>query len=369
MDILIKNHNPETIDTFIVVVTFNSGDFIENCIKSIAASDYRKWFLAVVDNNSRDDTVEKISALSNSGDLCLYDGNFKLIRLRKNTGFAAAVNHSVLKCLLKQDTGLAQNIRFLVFVNPDLVLEKDSLSNLIDTFGKFKETAATGGQDLLSHPGDKAGNSGQSGNSKQSGRPKQEGSSGPHSAGAVSGIIYDYDRRYIQNAGGKVRDNFITWHLDRPADDLNSYQVDYSSGALFATKLSYFKKLKGFDGGYRPLYFEELDFCLKIKRLGLLSVVNPLVFARHFECASVEKFSSAFYRHYHKNRIRCAVLNLSFGDFFSKFLPAESGWIKNEAGRDQGTALFFAYFLNFLFLLYNLTIKIKNRINLLNFNK
>jgi hypothetical protein len=67
-----------------------------------------------------------------------------------------------------------------------------------------------------------------------------------------------------------------------------------------------------------------------------------------------------FYRYYHKNRVRCAIMCLSFGGFLKKFIPAEIKWLREKATPDQYKAVFFAYFLNFLFLMYNLSIKIRN---------
>jgi hypothetical protein len=90
------------------------------------------------------------------------------------------------------------------------------------------------------------------------------------------------------------------------------------------------------------------------------SIVSKNVVARHFEGASVRKFSRNFYKYYHKNRIRCAVLNSTCRSFFTIFIPAEVKWVKNAATRDQVSAIVLSYFLNFLFLPYNLIIRLKN---------
>ena len=132
------------------------------------------------------------------------------------------------------------------------------------------------------------------------------------------------------------------------------------SGALFMMKLGLFVRLGGFDSGYRPVYFEELDLCLKLKKLGQYPYIISSAVARHFEGASVVKFSKKFYKYYHKNRIRCAVINYSFFDFLKYFFPAESKWMRTGATKDQFFAIMYGYFLNFLFLPYNLSIKLLN---------
>ncbi|MBN1298777.1 MAG: glycosyltransferase family 2 protein [Actinobacteria bacterium] len=323
-------------DTFIVLITYNSSDFIEKCIKSICDSDFKNWFLAILDNNSSDDTVKKIQQLKKERKSCILDdSNSRLIKLSKNIGFAAGVNYLVFDFLAKNATAEMPGIKYLILINPDLVLEKSSLANLVKALEKQNKAELIAGK-----------------------------------TGAVGGIIYDYDKKQIQNAGGVLKDNFITFHLKNPpvqSEGKQPYAVDYTSGALMGMKMAHFKSLGGFDSGYRPLYFEELDLCLKLKKVSLLPKIAPDVFARHFEGASVKKFSSNFYKHYHKNRIRCAIINIGFTGFFTKFIPSEIKWLKEEATCDQKSAIFWAYFLNFLFFLYNLAVRIKNKKILSNF--
>ena len=312
------------LNTFIVIITYNSADYIENCFDSINISCNRNCFLAVIDNNSRDGTEVKIqNFISSSGEF--NENNFKFIKLNINIGFAAAVNFAVFNFLLKERAEPLQNIEYLVLLNPDIVLESGSISNLIKTFKLAK-----------------------SGNSFETDK----------AIGVAGGLIYNYDKNKIQHTGGAFRDNFITYHLINPSS--SKYLPGYVTGALFATKISYFVSLGGFDSGYRPVYFEELDYCLKIKKMGLSIIVNPEVKAKHYGAASIKKFSPNFYRYYHKNRIRCAILNLSLVLFFKKFFPAEIKWLKNEATQDQCKPLLYSYFLNFLFLPYNLIIRLKN---------
>ena len=88
------------INTLIIVVTFNSEAFIEKCLGSIMSSSFNRWFLVVLDNNSRDLTINKVNQFVSSSKK-LNSANFKLIKLNKNIGFAAAVNHVVFNLLLR----------------------------------------------------------------------------------------------------------------------------------------------------------------------------------------------------------------------------------------------------------------------------
>ncbi len=314
------------IETLIVVVTYNSSGYIENCINSILASDYKKWFLTIIDNNSSDDTAEKITELTadnisgKTGSFSIADSkNFKLLKMVKNAGFARAVNYSVYKYPYGlPDAGL-NHVKNLILINPDLCIEENTLSELLHSLGCMSD------------------------------------------CGAAGGLIYDYEGKKVQHAGGRVEDNYITSHIvETTGNKISIYPVDYVTGALFATKMDVFKDLGGFDTGYRPAYFEELDYCRKLYLSGLKPYINLNACAKHFEGASSGKFSYNFYRYYHKNRIRCAIINYGFIRFFNKFIPSEIKWLRLQTTKDQRRPLFEAYFLNFVFLFYNLMIKIRN---------
>lgn len=394
------------LNTLIVVVSYNSESFIGNCLRSISEQTYKKWFLVVLDNNSCDNTVTRVKKFKNYSS-CISSENFKFISLGKNLGFAGGVNYVVFN-FASTKKELDDNIRYLVLVNPDLSLEKDTLKNLILPFevnsGAYDTSHVNSPNSLLKY----------SGNSKK--------------IGVVGGLILDYEKDTVQHLGGRISINFITSHIEygkkykyekkykwkndsknapetgsdtepgsvpkslsvptseswrfdgseKPGDLkesgdllngckdlLNNFpgelvEVDYVTGALFATRYNLFKKLGGFDSGYRPAYFEEVDYCIKLKRLGEKVVVNPFSVARHFEGASVGKFSRKFYCYYHKNRIRCALINMTFVDLFRKFAREEFKWIKSKATRDQKSSLLYAYFVNLFFSPYNLLIKFRN---------
>ena len=369
--------------SLIVIVTYNSADFIEDCLISITEQDYREWQLAMVDNDSSDDTVKRIRHLWNQT-TAFNAENFRLITLKKNIGFARAVNHAVFNVIRtaagaedKKSSNKRSSSRHnrailsrkgqrgisgyrtyadkrggravgdlfdhLILLNPDICLLPGALKNLTGTFNR------AGGRQI----------------------------------GACGGLILDYEKDVVQHLAGRITPNFITYHegvgislssLDRgPGDDNISghavgggtikeelMEADYVTGAFFATRFSLFVRAGGFDKGYRPVYFEELDYCLKLKEAGWRIVSDLSARCRHFEGASVKKFSGRFYRHYHKNRIRCAVINLDIPEFIRFFIPAELKWLLRSATGDQALPVLYAYFINKLLLLYNLGVKIKN---------
>jgi len=314
--------------SLVIIVTYNSSQFIENCLKSVALQTYKDWQLILVDNDSTDDTVKRIRSFRNQS--IVLDGyNFKNICLKRNIGFSGAVNYVAFNTA--KITGKKIDFKYLVLLNPDIYLLPDALENLVATFDPVRQV-------------------------------------GDHDIGVAGGLILEYEENIIQHKRGKVTTNFITYHegvgekykglaadMERPI--LGS---DYVTGAFFATPFSLFINAGGFDRGYRPVYFEELDYCLKLREAGWRIVSNMNAGCRHFEGASVKKFSNRFYHNYHKNRLRCALLNIALTDLLRLFIPAELRWLRNGATRDQVTALLYAYFINCLFILLNLAVKIKN---------
>lgn len=331
-------------ESIIIIVTYNSQDFIEKCLRSILIQNYKEWFLIVVDNASTDNTAAVVREFRNMYPE-ISPANFKLIVLKKNNGFAGAVNYAVFNFLNIKKKDLEKHAEFLVLLNPDVCMNRDSLKKMISLYKKTNQEKIKDSR-----------------------------------IGAAGGLILDYKKDTIQHMGGKVSSNFITSHINcgrnysefkkelnsqkKRRKNLNSVNgitdVDYATGAFFVTEFKLFKDMGGFDTGYRPAYFEELDYCLKLKKIGRRVVVNPFSVARHFEGASVKKFSRNFYKFYHKNRIRCAVVNLGFFGFLKSFIGTEVRWAGKKATRDQFLPLFYAYFLNLLFLPYNLIIKLKN---------
>ena len=94
-----------------VIVTFNSGQSIERCLNSIASQGISRRQIVVVDNASRDNTVEKIKNTKISLTLILND---------TNRGFAAACNQGVAEA----DADL------IMLVNPDAQLGPNAVREL-----------------------------------------------------------------------------------------------------------------------------------------------------------------------------------------------------------------------------------------------
>ncbi|MGJ7582960.1 glycosyltransferase family 2 protein, partial [Variovorax sp. RHLX14] len=69
--------------------------------------------------------------------------------------------------------------------------------------------------------------------------------------------------------------------------------VGYCSGAFLMTRLSDWHALGGFDRRYAPAYYEEVDYCLRLRERGLRVVYEPWACVDHFEFGSEGKHGDA----------------------------------------------------------------------------
>jgi GT2 family glycosyltransferase len=110
-----------------VVVSYNSGHVIEACLKRLlqagAESRGPQVRIVVVDNNSTDNTVEVVTAVS---------ADIQVIQNDKNLGFARAVN---IGCREVNDEAI-------LLINPDAVLETGALSLLLEELVHTPDLAA-----------------------------------------------------------------------------------------------------------------------------------------------------------------------------------------------------------------------------------
>lgn len=100
----------------VIIVTFNNQDDIKKCINSVVPQIHSWDEIVIVDNNSKDNTVEIINSIKRN------IKNIKIIKNSKNNGFAIAVNQGIKKA--------SKNTTHYLLLNPDCILGKNSIKNL-----------------------------------------------------------------------------------------------------------------------------------------------------------------------------------------------------------------------------------------------
>jgi hypothetical protein len=126
--------------------------------------------------------------------------------------------------------------------------------------------------------------------------------------GAVGGRIRFADG-LLQEAGGIIWSDGTTAHVGRdlPAGDpsyLVARDVDYCSANGLLVTRSAWEAADGFDESYYPAYYEDVDLCMTLRRLGLRTVYEPTATLRHLETQS----SSSSYRRFLMDRNRATFV-------------------------------------------------------------
>ncbi|MEX2130293.1 MAG: glycosyltransferase [Pseudohongiellaceae bacterium] len=224
-----------TIDVSIILVFFNKAELSYLCLKSILAHAGSNYEVVIIDNASTDESVL----------LCSRIKGARISRNSENAGFVHAVNQAV-----QLATG-----ETLLLLNNDAVLEPDSVEAALKTLNSRDDV------------------------------------------GAVGGMIRLLDGK-LQEAGSIIWDDGSCVGYGRGNDPeqpeyMFQREVDYCSGAFLMFNRELFAKMGGFDEAFAPAYYEESDFCIRLKKQGYKVIYEPRARITHYEFASSGGFSNA----------------------------------------------------------------------------
>ncbi|HCR33917.1 MAG TPA: glycosyltransferase family 2 protein [Stenotrophomonas sp.] len=239
-----------------IVVTYQSGSTIDACLSRLRqAQDVAE--IRVVDNGSQDDTLEIVQRHAS------HDPRVRFIGNPDNPGFAAANNQGVA-----DSSG-----PWLAFINPDLLVEEDTLAALRLRALELGD-CLLGVEQVDEH-----------------------------------GFADDAVRRRDPDFLAMLRSPGRGGRLAIPRDPVQAMQqVPALSGALLLMPRALFDRLGGWDAGYR-LHAEDLDLCRRVREAGgVVAIANDL---RVTHVRGVSSRSRPFFVEWHKHR--------GLWRYFSKF--------------------------------------------------
>lgn len=219
----------------IVIPSYNGIALTEACLEALRETipSYIDAEIVVVDDASADDTAAVLRRWQQ------IEPRLKVLRNRRNAGFLVTTNRGA--------EAAAGDI--LVFLNNDTVPLPGWLPPLLRTFGDAPR------------------------------------------AGAVGGKLVFPDGR-LQEAGGVVFSdgsaaNFGKWdhHVDAPVYNFVR-EVDYCSLAFLAVRRDLWTELGGLDRAFRPIYYEDTDFCFRVWDAGWRIYYQPESVVIHLEGAT-----------------------------------------------------------------------------------
>jgi hypothetical protein len=233
----------------IVIVTYNSEAEIGACLDAALSADAE---IVVVDNASTDGAVAQIARRG-----------VRLIANPVNRGFAAAVNQgfAVLDC------------EYILVLNPDAVIQTP-LDALIDACRNPRAAAAGG---CLLDP---------------QGRPQ------------IGFMV-----REFPTPAALVLESLLLNRVwpDNPVnrkyrclglDYSTSFEVEQPAGAFLMVRRTVWRELGGFDEGFFPLWFEDVDFCRRAADRGYRLFYTPGAVAKHTGAHSIVHLTVEMRRFY-----------------------------------------------------------------------
>ena len=227
----------------IVIVTFNSADVIQGCVLACLALPNAD--IVVVDNASTDGTVNRVPR----GD------RVRVVANGTNRGFAAAVNQGV-EALPAEEA--------VLILNPDAVPVR-GIEELERTIQRAGVGASTGR--LLDADG-----------------RDQHGFNvrGLPTAATLAFEALGLNRLWPSNPVNRKY---------RQVAPETEAMVEQPAGAFLMIRRSVWAELRGFDDSFFPIWFEDVDFCKRMRNAGYRIVYVPGAIARHLGGHSASKLS------------------------------------------------------------------------------
>ncbi len=237
-------NNPK-IKLSIIILNYNSGDYLTKCLQSIAKSkpNLNDIETIIVDNSSTDESAKLAQKVKLK--------NSKFLLLKTNNGFAAGNNKGIEQ--------LNPNTEYVLFLNPDTTVEPNTFKTMIEFFDKnpsvdaatcYIKLAATNQMQPECHRG----------------FPTPW-----NSFCYFSGISKIFPKSAIFN--GYFQGNL---------DITKVHQIEACVGAFLMVKKTVGQKIKWWNEKYF-FYGEDLDFCYQLKQNGFKLFFNPNCKITHFQ--------------------------------------------------------------------------------------
>jgi len=234
----------------IVIVNWNAGQQLRECLESIAVADQGGFELArviVVDNASIDGSADDLEETAFPLDV---------IRNKQNRGFGAACNQGASK----------SQADYLLFLNPDTRLFKESLSKPLAFIAQEgRQDVGIVGIQLVDDDGEVS----------------------------RSCARFPTPRYFFSTMFGLflVAPGLFPSHRMMKWDHQESRGVDHVMGAFFLVRRSLYEALEGFDERFF-VFFEDLDFSRRAEEAGWRSYYLATAQAYHRGGGTTEQIGS-----------------------------------------------------------------------------
>ena len=227
------------MDVSIAIVSYNTRDLLRGCIESLRSTELASYEIIIVDNASRDDSVEWVAA---------HHPDVRVIANRQNVGFAAAVN---------QASRFARG-RYLFLLNPDTTVAADAVGRLVAFMDAHPEVGVCAPA-IFDGKGDRRSNY------------QNPYSPWTYCVDALTSFL-------------PARLQVPPWrHTAQDVieiDDIDPTDVGCVYGCALMSPVAVFDQVGALDESYF-MYLEDIDYCIRVARAGWRITVVPLAHVAH----------------------------------------------------------------------------------------
>ena len=247
----------------IIILNYNAGQLLYDCVESIFKTKFRNYEIIVVDNASKDKSHKKCKEKFE---------NITLLENKKNLGYCEGNNVGIRNA--KGD--------FIIILNPDAIVEPNWLDELIKAYRIY-------GDGLY--------------------QPK---------------FLTTTNRNILMSAGNMIQlfgFGFSRGKGEIDAEKFNKIEViGYASGTCLFTTAEIFRKI-GFFDSFLFAYHDDLDLCWRAALKGIKSYYVPKSIVLHPPEGFSFKWSPLKFFLLERNRHYCLLTHYSKNTFY-KMLPA-----------------------------------------------
>jgi len=245
----------------VIVLNYNAGELLLNCIESIKKSVYKNLEIIVVDNISTDKSQKACKEK--------YP-DIKLIQNDENFGYCEGNNIGI-----REAEG-----DYIIILNPDTIVESNWIEELISAYNKF-------GEGLY--------------------QPKHLSLNEKTVYMSAGNMLNIFGFGYAREKGNRDENQFNKIE-----------EIGYASGTCLFTSSAVLKKVGLFDP-FIFLYHDDLDLGWRASQLGIKSYYVPTSLIYHAESYSLKWNAEKFYW-LERNRKYCILTHYS-KQTYSKIFP------------------------------------------------
>ena len=236
----------------VIVLNYNAGELLVNCVNSLKKSEYTNLEILVVDNISSDGSQKKCKE---------QFPDIRLIQNEKNLGYCGGNNVGI-----REAKG-----EFIVILNPDTIVDPNWLNELIIAYDKF-------GEGLY--------------------QPKILSLNEENIIQSTGNMLHVFGFGFARDKGNKIIDKIEEME-----------KIGYASGTCLFTSKKVIDKV-GYLDEFLFLYHDDLDLGWRAAQIGINSYHVPKSKIFHVESYSLKWSAKKFYW-LERNRKFCLLTHYS----------------------------------------------------------